>query len=110
MSTNERLDVLEIQVNGDDKNNDDYGLRGESQNHETRIKDLERDRKWISGLVMAALIAACTYFFSQLNNDNGNDNASGDHHDSNIMDNPIEYSRRGEYDNNGNNQTIKDGN
>lgn len=100
MSTGERLDNLEFSVDGDNKDNSDYGIKGIVQDHESRIKDLERDRKWISGLVMAALIAACTYFFSQLNNDNGNDSTNNNDNNTRVVGDNPKHRRRGENYNN----------
>ncbi len=95
--TEDRLEVIEIQLNGDPKDNDDNGLRGKVYTHENKIKSLELTRKevwrWVSGVILALLIAACTYFFNSITNGGSNDNSDNYDNSTDVMDDTNELRR-----------------
>lgn len=72
---------LKIQINGNPNNNDDRGLIGISQDHESRLVTSEKYWSAFSAFVLIALIGVCTYFFSMLTNgndtNNNNNNSNG---------------------------------
>lgn len=96
-----KLEELDIKVNGNSEDNKDSGLVGVSQNHESRISSLEKDKKVVSGFMLVVFMAVFTYFFSILTDGNNTSNNDNNSHD---MGNDSYVFRGSQPDNNTNNK------
>lgn len=119
MSLKEDIDLLkeqfkthDYQINGNPSDYQDTGLTGKVKENSTKLEGFDNIKKavwkWMSGLIMAALIAAFTYLFSQIYN--GNDPANTHDHNTNVMDNVSKYGRGGKNNINRVGKSDTDGN
>lgn len=93
----EEVETLKIQINGDPRDESNKGVLSNLQDQEARLSSLEHDKKIVSGVMLIAFIAVCTYFFSMLTD--GINTSNNDIHSYN-MDSNSQLFRRGESGNN----------